>query len=108
MSCRVFVGLFMLIWQTKHHPSCYAPFRRYQRHRLFACTRSDMRRNRSSRVGAAGVRSALLTEAMTFLEPWILRNNFNSAIKRNQVCGLPARANLSAAQRVYTLGHCAL
>ena len=50
-----------------------------------ARARRDMRRHRSSRVGAQGVRSALLTEAMTFLEPWILRNNFNSAIKRHQV-----------------------
>jgi len=59
-----------------------------RRHLLFACKRSDMRRNRTSRAGPAGVRSALLTEAMTFLEPWILRNNFNSAIKRHQAISL--------------------
>lgn len=47
--------------------------------------RSDMRRHKNSRIGAQGVRSTLLTEAMSFLEPWILRNNFNSAIKRHQV-----------------------
>ena len=57
--------------------------------------RSDMRRNRGSRVGASGVRSALLTEAMTFLEPWILRNNFNSAIKRHQVSTCPCALRLA-------------
>jgi hypothetical protein len=44
----------------------------------------DMRRHRNSRFGEQQVRSAVLTEAMAFLDPWILRNNLNSAIKRHQ------------------------